>query len=282
MRRLIALALALTSCSPSAPTIEVEEGSRSSPTSATRSPGRFFLAVKGDWGAATQAQREVTARMCDVRARNRFEVVITTGDNLYPSGKATGANYYGPERCLIRFPGHRWRGSWGNHDWGGDTGRVLRSRRTYAWSAGGVDLFALDSNRAGDRAQREWLRRRLAGSRARVKIAYLHHSPFTVGSRYRDDERVKREWVPLFERYRVTLVLSGHSHLYEHHVVRGLHYVVTGGGGAPLYRCARRSAPLRRCAAEYHFLLVRVEGTAVTVRAIASSGRTIDRFTIGP
>jgi hypothetical protein len=42
-------------------------------------------------------------------------------------------------------------------------------------------------------------------------------------------------WRGLFEQYGVDLVLQGHTHLFQHSVQGGVHYVITGGGGAELH-----------------------------------------------
>jgi hypothetical protein len=39
----------------------------------------------------------------------------------------------------------------------------------------------------------------------------------------------------LFQKHGVKLVFQGHDHLYYRTVRSGITYVVTGGGGAPLY-----------------------------------------------
>jgi len=85
----------------------------------------------------------------------------------------------------------------------------------------------------------------------------------------------------LFERHDVTLVLAGHSHLYEHWRVRGIDYVTTGGGGAVLYDCnPEQRAALLRCVSAHHFLLVQIDDRSVVIRAITPSGRQLDRFEI--
>lgn len=241
------------------------------------------MAVKGDWGAGTAAQQAVTARMCEVRKTRPFSVVLTTGDNFYdPDGVATSRTYYRPERCLTAARNHQWRAAWGNHDLAGDsTARVLGSnQRFFAWSEAGADFFVLDSNRAGDQAQRAWLEGGLTASRASVKIVAFHHPPFTVGATHPNDLKVQRSWVPILERAGVTLVLNGHSHLYEHSRVNGLDYVVTGGGGAALYRCGPAASWNLKCLRASHFLLLEVRPTDVTVTAIDAGGATIDAFTI--
>ena len=157
MRRLtISFLAGLLACASTGPTADPTAPSLSSPqpsapASSPLPPADLVFAVKGDWGAGTKAQRDVTRRMCSERERTPFRYVVTTGDNFYrPDGTATSANYFGPEECLYRHPDHEWRASWGNHDSGfRSTERVLGSRKTYSWSAGGVHFFALDSNDAG-------------------------------------------------------------------------------------------------------------------------------------
>jgi tartrate-resistant acid phosphatase type 5 len=251
------------------------------PSSPPPPPSRFVFAVKGDWGAGTPEQAAITKQMCLARQRTPFDVVVTTGDNFYqPDSQATESNYYGPEACLISHQGHSWRASWGNHDVAGDsTSRVLGAERFYRWSAGQLDFFMLDSNRASDPAQAEWLAGQLGDSRAPVKVAVFHHSPYTVGL-HENNQDVRRLWVPLFERYGVRLVLTGHNHGYEHSIVNGIHYVVTGGGGARIYPCAGAEAWLVKCLAINHFLLVDAVGPRLTIRALDSSGAMIDAFEI--
>jgi hypothetical protein len=241
------------------------------------------VAVKGDWGTGSAAQRAITRQMCKQRARTPFRDVLTTGDNFYdPDGTATQANYVRPERCLIRSRSHRWRATWGNHDLAGSsTADVLGARRRfYTWRAGDTRFIALDSNRAYADDQREWLERQLDRATEDAVIVYFHHTPLSSGGFRGPDPTVQQNWMPLFARYDVTLVLSGHQHAYEHHQARGVDYVVTGGGGEVVYPCATTPATQLRCRSIHHFVLLKVEGGTVTVRAIDARGGTVDRFTI--
>lgn len=253
-----------------------------SPPPSPAGPDLVF-AVKGDWGIGSAAQHRVTEAMCRLRETVPFDAVVTTGDNFYrPDGVATRKNYHEPEACLVSRPGHRWVPSWGNHDLAGrSTGEVLGAPgRWYAWREGPAEVFVLDSTRAGDAGQLRWLEEALSASTAPVRIAAFHHPPYTVGHPHPSDESVRRWFVPLFRRHGVALVLAGHNHLYEHAVVDGVHYVTTGGGGGPLYRCARTEEWMLRCLERHHFLLVEVRGTQVTVAAVGADGEELDRFPI--
>ncbi|GJP65438.1 hypothetical protein CLOP_g22314 [Closterium sp. NIES-67] len=51
------------------------------------------------------------------------------------------------------------------------------------------------------------------------------------GGERRRTEWVRLEWVPLFEKYHVDLVVSGHSHAYQRGERNGVMYAILGGGG---------------------------------------------------
>lgn len=284
LRSLLACLALSTACSAPSPEGQTLPSSvlPTTTTPAPEDPSRFAFAVKGDWGAGTSAQRAVNARICSQPGRVPFRDVLTVGDNFYsPDGVATTANFGSPERCL-REQGLRYRATWGNHDvFGESTRTTLGARRWYRWTAPGIAFFMLDSTRIGSSTQRAWLAEQLRATREPVRIVAFHHPPFSVATAHEPDRAVRRSWVPLFEQYDVTLVLNGHQHVYEHLRVRGVDYVVTGGGGASLYGCGRVTAPAIRCRAAHHFLYVVVDGAQVRVRALGTRpGAVIDDFTI--
>ena len=282
MRRWGALAtLLLVACTSTSPGGVTPTRTVSSPASSKSVPP-FVFAVKGDWGAGTQAQQQVTNEMCLIRRTLKFKYIVTTGDNFYsPDGNATQQNFYRPERCLYSYPGNVWRAVWGNHDVAGpSTATVLDSPRGYyTWTVGTTQFFMLDANDPGSAVQRSWLARALSTSRARVKIVVFHQPAFTSGL-HTDTTSAQRNWVPLFVRYHVTLVLSGHNHDYEHLKVGGIDYVVTGGGGQTTYPCLRVEPGAIRCVSTYHFVIVSVSSAEVTVRAVRASGGELDVFEI--
>ena len=244
-------------------------------------PAAVHFAVKGDWGTGSAGQAAVTRRMCGEARRRPFAFVLTTGDNFNrPDGVATAANFWRPERCLraLRIP---WRASWGNHDVRGpSTATVLGAPgRYYAFSAGPARVIVLDANRPGDPAQRDFLRRELAGARERVRIVALHQPVYTSGIHAASPD-AQRLWAPLFRSGRVALVLQGHNHMYERIVRDGVTYITTSGGGDRLFPCVRPTPGLRACEFAFHFLLVTATRREVDVRAVTPRGRTLERVRI--
>jgi len=218
--------------------------------------------------------------MCKVRKTKPFKNIVTAGDNFYhPDSVATATNYYQPEACLLAYPGHTWRATYGNHDVAGDsTATVLGAKqRFYTWSEANAEFFMLDSNQVADPGKTAWLEASLRQSKAPVKIVVFHHAAYTVGG-HEDNLEVQKRWVPLFERHDVALVITGHSHDYQHSIVNNIDYLVTGGGGAQIYPCFRQPPTLVKCLAVHHFVLVDTAGPKVTVTALDESGAQIDKF----
>ena len=243
------------------------------------------LAVKGDWGSGLPAQAQLTTQMCSWRASKGFTYVLTTGDNFYyPDGVATQANYYAPEQCLYDGPGHQWRAAWGNHDYlGASTADVLgspSSPRYFSWTSGDAAFFAYDGT-AVTEEQRLWLRREVCSSPAPVKIIYGHQPPFSTGP-HGSDLSVREMVHPAARDCGVSLVLSGHDHLYERSVpIDGVTYVVTGGGGHRVYPCGATEEWVARCTPAHHFLYISISRQKTLVQAVGPDGEVFDVLNIG-
>jgi 3',5'-cyclic AMP phosphodiesterase CpdA len=249
-------------------------------------PPPVRLIAFGDFGVGGETQRQFGAAVRRFEARNPADYLVTLGDNDYTESPVDFLVNWEASFGWTERDGVKVAGVLGNHDV-----RVLRGRyqydslnmpgRYYRRAVGGVELYLLDSNGV-DAAQTAWLRRTLARSRARWRIAVLHHPAFTCG-RYASHEEVRRHWVPLFERYRVRLVLSGHDHNYQRFAPRrGVRYVVHGGGSPtnlyPLGRCPRGHPPQRARRVEHGFLYFVVRPNRIDGFAVTPSGRRTDHF----
>jgi predicted phosphodiesterase len=136
----------------------------------------------------------------------------------------------------------------GNHEYHGDKlvshwrhfFQTEASEDFFALDLGPVHAIALNSCFSDDPSLRlrqlNWLDLELAKPN-RWKIVFFHHPPFSR-SIMNSKEYPKKEWkilqqdyVPLFERYHVDLVLNGHTHLFEHSEKSGVQYLTMGPAG---------------------------------------------------
>ena len=131
--------------------------------------------------------------------------------------------------------------------------RRLDGYPTYAFGFGNTFVLALDSNIAQDSTQFAWATAQLEGlDRERYVhvVAFFHHPAYSSGphggSRVeRPTAVIRASWMPLFREHAVDLLFTGHEHLFEHWIeryedgtgqARRMDQIVSGGGGAPLYR----------------------------------------------
>ncbi|GAA4270765.1 metallophosphoesterase family protein [Aquimarina gracilis] len=84
--------------------------------------------------------------------------------------------------------------------------------RTYYVDYLNTRIICLDSNE-GIKKQSAWLEKVLQNHKQQWVIAFFHH-PVISAARGRANEDVLRHWKPLFDMYKVDLVLQGHDHVY--------------------------------------------------------------------
>ena len=241
----------------------------------------------GDFGVGGDAQRSLGAAVRAFEARNPAHLLVALGDNDYTESPTAFHANWEASFGWTRAAGVNVSGVLGNHDVRVEGGRyefdeLRMPRRYFRRVLGPVELYLLDSNNV-DAAQTTWLRRTLARSRAKWRIAVAHHPAFSCGS-YSSHPEVVASWVPLFERYRVRLVLAGHDHNYQRFAPRrGVRYVVHGGGNPRLYplkRCAAGYARRVRGALERGFVYLVARHRRLDGYAVTAAGRRTDHFMI--
>jgi len=177
----------------------------------------------------------------------------------------------------------------GNHEYDSqlyfDNFPFLRQRRWYSVNRMGIHFIILDSNSRLDveSEQYQWLKSDLAAVEETAKfiIAIFHHPLFDVGQLHRGDERnIKPVLMPIFEKYAVSAVFSGHSHDYQRFEYNGIYFIVTGGGGSNLYGQSRRDPYLQKFSLTYHFCLLSQEEGFLMVKVIDIDSNIIDNFKI--
>jgi hypothetical protein len=146
----------------------------------------------------------------------------------------------------------------------------LRGRRWYSVAVGSKVLaVALDSDAAllAGSEQRLWLEGELAAPspKLRLIIIFLHHPPVAdlqtdkmANHNPQPNELALADYLASIapqSRARM-LVIAGHIHNYERFLRDGIHYLVSGGGGAAPYEVKRTPADLYQDTEfpNYHYL----------------------------
>jgi acid phosphatase len=236
----------------------------------------------GDFGGGA-AQYAVAAAMGRWAAGHRVDALVTTGDNVYPTGEPSlyASELDAPYRSL-RAGRPLWA-TLGNHDVGAGHGAAELSflnlpSLPYEKTLPNVQLLFLDANHP-DAAQAAWLDAALERSGPPFRIVVFHQPAWSCGL-HGSTPDVDSFWVPVIERHRTALVLNGHDHDYERFTsAAGVTYVVTGGGGQDTYTlipCTGTPTENARAQA-HHFTGVEVSQHSLTLTAVGTDGAVIDR-----
>jgi hypothetical protein len=109
----------------------------------------------------------------------------------------------------------------------------------------------------------------LPADRIRWRIPFCHHPPFCAGPQHGNTDGME-DLIALFEEGGVRACFSGHEHNFQHSRHKAIDYFVSGAGSK-----IRSGTPSRMKDAHTvswsptcHFLLVTINGDAMTVRAI--------------
>ncbi len=257
----------------------------------------FTFLVVGDSRFYMEQHRRVVDRM----SQEVPDFVLGTGDMVDDGAREDQwQQYFDVENKFLRdnvyFP------AVGNHDRQGrgrtaDTYRAYFSvpengnetERYYAFTYASSRFLILDSNIYSFALtdQTSWIERELIAARQDPAVkhifAVMHHPPFSI-SLHGGAKDLRERWTPLFEKYQVSAVFSGHDHVYSRAEHEGIHYFVSGGGGSPLYPKRPKSNPIDVAAVKkfervLHFLRVNVAGRRVEITAVRADGTTIETTT---
>lgn len=200
-------------------------------------PPAVRIAAVGDVGEGEEEEWR-TANAIDILAQDDpYDALLLLGDNVYPSGDPDrlDATVFEPFGMVLR-DGTQLLAILGNHDIAGGRGleQIRRLGMPGPWWTVAIDdvrFVGLDSNQPRSREQLAFLERTLAEATETWKIVAVHEPPYSAGYQGPNLE-VRDAFVPLFRRYGVQLVLSGHEHDYQRSTpIGGVTYVISGAGG---------------------------------------------------
>ena len=168
----------------------------------------------------------------------------------------------------------------------------------------GTRVISLNTSEGQER-QVAWLERTLAENTSRWTVVTFHHPVFST-AKDRDNPSLRRWWKPVFDKYRVDLVLQGHDHSYArtgfdlpdeivgddivgtvneptgataHSPEGGTVYVVSVSG-PKMYPVDRRPFMKRAGQGIQLYQIIHVDGDRMRYEARTATGEVYDAFTL--
>lgn len=241
------------------------------------------FAVIGDTGTGDKAQYEIANELTSLRQTFPYTFVLMMGDNMYGGDKPKDfeKKFELPYKALLAS-GMKFYASLGNHD---DPG-TQRSYRFFGMNGEsyytfrpklGVRFFALDSNYM-DKRQLAWLEQELHNSGSEWKICFFHHPLYSSGERHGPSVGLREVLEPLFVKYGVNVVFTGHEHFYERlKPQKNIHYFISGAGGKLRKgNIGKSEQSAKGFDQDLSFMLVEIEDNQLYFQAISRGGKTVD------
>jgi len=245
--------------------------------------GSLKFAVLGDFGTGDRTQYELAQQMTALHERFKYDLVVLVGDNLYGSERPQDfkVKFEEPYKPLLDA-GVKFYAALGNHD-----AREQRyykpfnmdGKLYYSFSPkANVRFFMLESTYPVPE-QIQWAEKELQGSGSDWKIAVFHHPLYSSGERHGSDTRLREVLEPLFIKYNVSVVLTGHDHFYER--VKPQHditYFVVGSGGQLRKGNIDRGSGLTASGfdTDLVFMGAEIAGDEMYFNAISRQGSVVD------
>ncbi len=245
-------------------------------------PDSVVFVVFGDTRSDSAAHQMVVNAIIEANP----EFVINTGDLVSDGEKMSEwITYFNIEREMLHnaplMP------CIGNHEYPLDNYLSLfylpGNEQYYTFEYGNLFFVALNTEVSDYSTQRTFLDsvlRQASQDSGKWLIVYFHRPPYSAGG-HGSDQDVRSAFTEIMEQHHVSLVFNGHNHFYQRTVpINGVTYIVSGGGGAPLYDPGSASW-IAYSEAAYHYVLVKALQDSMIVRAVrASDGEIIDSFTV--
>lgn len=244
--------------------------------------GSVRFAVIGDTGSGSSGQRQVGNLMAQYRAVFPFEFVLMMGDNMY-GGEAPAdfaKKFSEPYKALLANK-VKFYASLGNHDEALQTNYAdfnMNGKEYYRFKKGNAAFYALNSNYM-DKKQVQWLESELGKDTSEWKVCFFHHPPYSSAKKHGSDSQLREVVEPIFIKYGVNVVLTGHDHVYERiKPQKGIYYFVSGAGGKLRTGDINEASSISEKAydRDLHFMLFEVAGDQMYFQAISRTGETID------
>jgi len=244
--------------------------------------GSVRFAVIGDTGSGSDKQRQVADTMVRYRSAFPFDFVLMMGDNLYggESAKDFQTKFSNVYKQLLDN-NVKFYATLGNHDLPIQVNYQyfnMNGKEYYRFNKGNIAFYSLNSNYM-DKKQVQWLQNELAKDTSDWKIAFFHHPPYSSAAAHGSDKQLREVLEPIFIKYRMNVVLTGHDHVYERiKPQKGIYYFVSGAGGKLRSGDVKESSPLTEKSfdRDMHFMLWEAAGKNLYFQVISRTGETVD------
>ena len=147
-----------------------------------------------------------------------------------------------------------------------------------------ISFFILDSNSDLEINSKQylWLKNELKNNKSDFKVLIFHHPILSI-SRHGSYSSLEKSLTTLIQKYSIQLIFNGHDHAYQRFLKNRVNYIVTGGGGAPLYGKIdnpKDEKYLKKYLKTYHYCLLNSKNKELNISVYDINNNLIDSLII--
>jgi len=147
----------------------------------------------------------------------------------------------------------------------------------YSFDYGDLHVLSINTelHRKPESKQYQFAEQDLKKSKKPWKIIICHKPAYAGGSH--EDADMKTMTSNIFENSGVNMVISAHSHYYQHNIVNGIHHMILGSSGAPLYWPT--NAPYtKKSSRDYSFGIIDISPTTLIMNVYNADGAILEKI----
>jgi predicted phosphodiesterase len=152
------------------------------------------------------------------------------------------------------------------------------SQGYYSFDYGDLHVLVLntetDKSNSKLNSQYQFAKEDLHASKKPWKIVVSHIPAYCAGG-HGKDKTMQRFTKKIFEPEKIDMVISGHSHFYQHNLVNGIHHLVIGSAGAPLHSPQNASYTVKSIK-DHNYAIVDLEPTKLHMVVYNDHGKVLD------
>lgn len=252
--------------------------------------GNFRFVAMGDSRSQPKIFSEI---MKDVNKINP-DVIISMGDLVEDGGKKVQWKKYffdASRNVISHIP---FISTLGDHEGERDSGKLFahylfprknHKKLWYSFDVGNAHFVSLDYRYPKNVEMINWFENDMTNSDAKWNFVFTHRPCYNFGGHCSVWGR--DTWPALFQKHKIDIVFSGHSHIYERFLPVKINsssdwsvtYITTGGAGANLYK-ARTNQFLAKAFADYHYILFDIKNDSLLMTTFSTNNCIIDRMRI--
>jgi hypothetical protein len=234
----------------------------------------YYIGAAGDWGSARNDNWEETVQLM---IDNKVNLALGLGDYSYGS-----VSEFQPAVDELKKAGIPMKGGRGDHDSNSYAELFGQPSMVHAFDAGLARIIILDGYKSPS-SNAAFLEKELKATKQPWKIVVTTTPLYTSPSRHGEDKDQAKALQPLFDTYKVDLVMWGDNHNYERIKFPNKHtvFIQSGTGGESHYDFnGQKEVSLYQNDKDFGITKITVNSNTLSGQFISHSGKILDNFSI--